>query len=96
MTEMPPKLKELQRRLGESDFRFVSAGDRQLSDEVYPAVEQQFPRLCDESIECTDVCSAGSRSPEWQHRVRTALHRLADESDSRVEKSNEHGYWKFE
>lgn len=92
---MPPKLKQLQSQLGDSDFRFLSAGERSLSGEIYPAVNQQHPRLCDGSIKCNDICSGGSQSPEWQHRVRTVLHRLADEPDSRVRKSNKHGYWKL-
>ena len=96
MVRMPSKLKELQSRLGDSDFRFISSGERDLSEEVYPAVKEKYPRLCDESIKCSDVCSGGSGSPEWKHRVRTVLHRLADEPTSRVEKSEKHGYWRFE
>jgi len=96
MSRMPPKLKELQRRRGDSDFRFISMGEHNLSEEVYTAVKQQYPRLCDEGIKCSDICSGGSGSPEWQHRVRTVLHRLADDRDSRIRKSKQHGYWHFE
>lgn len=95
MTEMPQKLKKLQSRLGDSDFRFISSGERDLSGEVYPAVKEKYPQLCDESIKCSDICSGGSGAPEWKHRVRTVLHRLAGESNSRVEKSDKHGYWQF-
>lgn len=93
---MPPKLKQLQSKLGDSDFHFMSSGERDLSNEVYPIVKKQYPRLCDDEIKCHDICSGGSGSPEWKHRVRTVLHRLADDSDSRVRKCQRHGYWKFE
>jgi hypothetical protein len=96
MAKMPPKLKALQSRLGDSDFRFIGSGERSLSDEVYPAVQDQYPSMCDDGIKCRDICSGGTGSPEWQHRVRTVLHALADEPDSRVNKSSKYGYWYFE
>lgn len=95
MKEMPSELKQLQSDLGKSDFAFLSAGRYSLSEDVYPAVKEEFPQYCDDQILCSDVCNGGSSSPEWRHRVRTVLHRLANNSNSRVEKLESHGMWSF-
>ncbi len=95
MTEMPNNLKELQRRLGETDFACVESGERRLSSEVYPVVKEEYPRLCASNISCGEVCSGGSGSPEWKHRVRTVLHRLADDAESRVSRLDTRGKWHF-
>lgn len=77
-------------------MRCVPAGKRDLSDEVYPAVKDAYPQLCDEDIMCSDICSNGNASPEWKHRVRTVLHRLKDDSESRVSGLDAYGMRLFE
>lgn len=91
---MPSDLKELQRRLEDRDMACVPSGKRSLSDEVYPAVKKEFAHLCLD-VKCSEVCSAGANSEEWKHRVRTVLSGLADESRSRVHRSDDYGMWRF-
>jgi hypothetical protein len=94
MKNMPEKLKELQQQLRYTDFAFVPSGKRTLANEVYPAVEDKFPRLCSDNTKCSQVCG-GSDALEWKHRVRTVLHSLADDPESRVLTHNDRGMWRF-
>lgn len=96
MAQMPANLKELQRRLKDRDMACVPSGTLDLATEVYPAVKDEYPRLCDDSISCSDICSGGSNSPEWKHRVRTVLHSSAEDDASRVHTRSEHGMWHFD
>ena len=96
MTDMPDDLRELQRRLKETDMGCVPSGTRDLSTEVYPAVKDEHGHLIDDSVRCSDICSGGSNSPEWQHRVRTVLHSSADDPGSRVHKRDQYGEWHFD
>jgi hypothetical protein len=93
---MPKKLKILQNKLKSSGFQFITSGKRHLSDEVYPAVRDEFPQLCADETLCSEVCSGGNDQEEWKHRVRTVLHDLADNTDSRVTRIDAYGYWYFE
>lgn len=88
----PNDLSELYRRLISSRFDFIARGEHHLR-EVYEAVKAQFRMVCDDSVLCSEVCTQGNQTPEWQHRVRTALQAL--KSTSSVSKSPRHGYWLF-
>ncbi|MFN6374637.1 MAG: hypothetical protein ACK4YD_05655 [Chitinophagia bacterium] len=87
--------KELSGYLSESDFDFIPHGRISLQD-IYNAVQNQSPHLCNDEFLCIDCCSNGDNSPEWKHVVRSVLSRLKDNNYSRVTKiENENGYWHF-
>lgn len=86
---------ELQGRLAESDFDFISEGNRSLNDEVYPEVKDEYPPLCDDDFLCSDTCSGGHDQPEWKHAVRRVLDRLKNNPESRVNEHPERGAWEF-
>lgn len=71
----------------------VPAGDRSTSEEIYPAVKQAYPDLCDDEYRCDDVCSQGNNQPEWKHAVRRVQQQLARRDESRIERSDESGIW---
>ena len=50
-------------------------GNQEFHD-VYLAVKQRFPHFCDDLLLCSEVCTDGNDTPEWQHRVRAALETL--------------------
>lgn len=86
---------ELQGRLAESDFGFVSDGNRSLNDDIYPKVKDEYPSLCDDEFLCSDTCSGGHDQPEWKHAVRRVLDMLKNNPESRVNKHSDRGVWKF-
>lgn len=87
-----PDLKQLYQELLDSKFRFMSRGEQHLHD-VYQAVKERFPDLCDDTYLCRDNCSRGHDQPEWKHTVRKALDRLKASSGP-VSKGNTN-YWIF-
>lgn len=86
---------ELQGRLAESDFGFISDGNRGLNDDIYPKVKEEYPSLCDDEFRCSDTCSGGHDQPEWKHAVRRVLDMLKNNPESRVNKHSDRGVWKF-
>jgi hypothetical protein len=86
---------ELQGRLAESDFGFVSDGSCSLNDDIYPNVKDEYPSLCDDEFLCSDTCSGGHEQPEWKHAVRRVLDMLKNDPESRVSKHSDRGVWKF-
>lgn len=86
---------ELQGRLAESDFSFITDGNRSLDDEVYPRVKERYPTLCDDDYLCSDTCSGGHNQPEWKHAVRRVLDMLKNDPESRVDKHSSRGVWSF-
>jgi hypothetical protein len=83
---------ELQGRLAESDFSFITDGNRSLDDEVYPRVKERYPTLCDDDYLCSDTCSGGHNQPEWKHAVRRVLDMLKNDPESRVDKHSSRGF----
>ena len=86
---------ELQGRLAESDFDFVSDGNRSLNNDIYPKVKEEYPSLCDDDFLCSDTCSGGHDQPEWKHAVRRVLDMLKNNPESRVNKHSDRGVWMF-
>ena len=63
--------------------------------DVYRAVKKRFRALCDDTVLCKQTChKSTNKGPEWQHRVRSALHQLKSLSGP-VVKSQRYGYWTF-
>jgi hypothetical protein len=85
------KLKALYRELMNTKLNFIKPGGY-LLNEIYAAVKNQFPELCDDKLICAKVCSQGTQNPEWQHRVRNALQNLKAAGHS-VSKGESRGYW---
>jgi len=92
---MRKDIAELQGRLADSDFGFVSDGERSLSETIYPKVNEKYPSLCDDSYLCSDTCSGGHSQPEWKHAVRRVLDMLKNSPESRVSKPSKRGVWCF-
>ncbi|MCG8449774.1 MAG: hypothetical protein MI725_09370 [Pirellulales bacterium] len=86
-------LKALYHELRETRFDFVPRGEHNIRD-VYTFVQNQFPHLCDDSYLCSENCKSGYNSPEWKHKVRTALWDLRRHTDD-VRTGSERGLWIF-
>ena len=72
------KVRELYSKLVEVQFSFMGKGEFRLQ-EIYSAVKEKYSCLCDDSFICCECCkSSRDHTPEWQHRVRTALGSLKD------------------
>jgi hypothetical protein len=90
---VPPQLARLYAELTACAFNFVPRGEYHLQD-VHRAVQNRFPDLCDDNVLCEQICTKGTKGPEWQHRVRAALQALKSESGP-ITKSPQNGYWIF-
>lgn len=85
-------LKTLYHDLRESRFDFVPRGEHNIRD-VYTFVKDRFPELCDDSYLCSENCKSGYNSPEWKHKVRTALWDLKRHAnDAAVAPYADYGY----
>ncbi len=58
---------------------------------IYEYVQERYPELCDD-----EVCTSGwNDSPEWQHKVRSALSTL--KGKGRIHKTGlDRGYWRVQ
>jgi hypothetical protein len=65
-------LKALYHDLRETRFDFVPRGEHHIRD-IYAFVKNRYPDFCDDSYLCSENCKSGYNSPEWKHKVRTAL-----------------------
>lgn len=89
------RVRELRRRLLQTDMTCIPPGRQSVSDTVFEAVKETYPRLCDDSYLCSDAHETGRENPEWQHVVHEALQQLADRENSRVRRDEELGTWLF-
>jgi len=87
-------LEQLYEELCRTRFRFVGRGEFRLQD-IYTAVKSAFRSLCDDGFLCSENCSRGGGTPEWQHVVRKALDRLRVTSDS-VAHGSKRGRWRLQ
>lgn len=86
------KVRELYSKLVEAQFSLMGEGEFHLQ-EIYSAVQKKYSYLCDDSFICCECCKGSQdRTPEWQHRVRTALGGLKDKKRN-VKKGDNRGYW---
>lgn len=92
---MRDDIRELQDVLKKTDMACVPAGKRSTADEVYELVSRSYPDLCDDSHRCSDTCKEGTDQPEWKHAVRRVQQQLARQSESRVSRHEDHGYWSY-
>lgn len=89
---MTATYKQLYQKLRDSDFSCVPAGFHE-TEAVYSMVQETYPALCDDSIQCREVCSTKKAQPEWKHRVRTVQQHLHRQGDSRVTKLSKGWYY---
>ena len=82
--------------LTKTDISCVPEGIHHIQ-EIYRYVQKTYPSLCDDSIICKDVHKTTHNSPEWKHRVQTALGYRKLNEGSRISKPSDlkRGYWKF-
>lgn len=89
------RIEDLQQQLRQSDMRCVPHGAQQLTESVYPAVQIAYPHLCDDNYRCEDAHEGGKDQAEWKHAIRNVLNQLAEDSQSRVRRHDDHGVWMF-
>lgn len=87
------ELQKLYHQLCETRFSFIPPGEYDIRD-VYALVQDRFPELCDDSYLCSENCKSGYNSPEWKHKVRTALWDTKRRTDE-VRSGTERGAWLF-
>jgi len=87
------KERELYERLKDTKFSFIRKGRVHIS-EVYIAVKNEFPDLCDDSYLCLRNCVEGNNQPEWNHTVRNVMQRIKNQ-DSSLKYTGMRGYWEF-
>lgn len=86
------KVRELYSKLVEAQFSFMGKGEFRLQ-KIYSTVKGKYSRLCDDSLMCCECCrSSRDCTPEWQHRIRTALSGLK-KSKRNVRKGYNRGCW---
>ena len=86
-------LRILYHELCETRFACVPRGEHSLLD-IYGFVREHYPALCDDSYLCSENCTSGHNSPEWQHRVRAALSYLKKHGRD-VQSGAEGAVWVF-
>lgn len=84
----------LYRELHDTDFSCILDGKYHLRD-IYQMVKDSYPEACDDSILCKDTCQQGDNSPEWCHRVRTALGFRKGKGRIEKKEADGRGYWRF-
>ncbi len=90
--EQLKKVRELYSTLVEIQFAFMGNGEFSLK-EIYTAIKKKYPSLCDDGFICCECCaSSRDHTPEWQHRIRTALAKLKDLKRN-IKKGNRRNYW---
>jgi hypothetical protein len=87
------KVRELYSKLVEVQFGFMGKGEFCLQ-KIYFAVKEKYSCLCDDSFICCECCkSSRDHTPEWQHRVRTALGSLNRRFKRNVRKGYNRSCW---
>ena len=86
-------LKKLYRALVDRKFQFMGRSEQHIHD-IYCAVKETFPLLCDDRYLCIDNCSSGIEQPEWKHTVRSALKTLKSDTGP-VGHGGKRNYWIF-
>jgi len=85
------KVRKLYSNLVRDGFKFLGKGEFALKD-IYSAVKKEYANLCDDGYKCEVCCHCGTKSPEWQHRVRAVLGRLK-KSGENVRNGTARGLW---
>ena len=87
------KVRQLYSQLIETRFDFIGKGEFCLQ-KIYSIVREKYSYLCDDGFICCVCCrSSRDHTPEWQHRIRTALGVL--KRSGMVGKGCSRGYWVF-
>jgi hypothetical protein len=92
-TAVAQKHSLLQRSLRQTDLSCVPEGIHDIKM-IYQFVKDEYPRLCDDTVLCSDTCKCGAESPEWKHRVRTVISAMKGKGN--IDKDGlDKGYWRF-
>ena len=89
---MPESYQNLYEQLVNSDFGCVPPGFHETED-VYETVKSTYSDLCDDSIQCCDVCGTSHEQAEWKHRIRTVQQDLVRDPESRVQRLSKGWYY---
>ena len=89
---MVESYKQLYQELRDSEFGCIPPGFHE-TETVYELVRNEYPDLCDDRIECRDICGTDSDQPEWKHRIRTVQQDLVRSSESRIQKLSDGWYY---
>lgn len=81
---------QLRYLISENRFRFMGAGEYHIR-EIYEAVKNQYPHLCDDNYLCSDHCRTKHTDPEWHHAVRSKLQQF--KGTGIVSKGHARSYW---
>ncbi|MDB2283269.1 HNH endonuclease [Halorubrum ezzemoulense] len=93
---MRDDIRELQDTLTATQFACVPPGVQSTTDDIYPAVKDAYPELCDDSLRCDEVCDSGADQPEWKHAVRRVQQQLGRRANTRLIPHDTHGKWQVE
>jgi len=93
---MRDDIRELQDVLLATQFACVPPGVQSTADDIYPAVEREYPDLCDDDLRCDEVCASGADQPEWKHAVRRVQQQLGRQANTRLTPHDAHGKWRIE
>ena len=86
-------ISQLGEQLRNTRFGFVPRGEHDLTD-IYRAVQNQFPHLCDDDYRCDENCKSDHDQPEWNHATRRALNALKGKGVG-VDPTEARGRWLF-
>lgn len=87
------KVRELYSQVVKARFNFMGKGEFCLQ-KIFSIVRKKYSCLCDDSLICCECCRCSQdHTPEWQHRIRTALSNL--QRTGKVGKGCSRGYWVF-
>lgn len=83
---------QLRYLISENRFRYLAAGEYHIR-EIYKAVKNHYPNLCEDTYLCRDHCHTAHTDPEWHHVVRSKLQQFKRKGI--VRHGHTRGYWIF-
>jgi hypothetical protein len=81
------KSKQLSELLMQERLSFLPAGSYE-THQIYAAIQERYPDLCNDGYSCVDNCNGGNNQPEWKHKVRGVLSRLKTNQVIEYDKPN--------
>lgn len=81
------KTKRLYTELMHDKLGFLMPGTYE-THQLYTAIQERYPDLCNDHYSCLQNCTAGNNQPEWKHRVRSVLSRLKTITAIQYDKPN--------
>lgn len=87
------ELETLYREVTAVRFAFIRRGEVSIR-EVYAAVKDRHPELCDDTYLCSTNCKSRAHQPEWKHVIRGALKEMKRRGEP-ITNSASRGVWLF-